>query len=335
MKRTLGTGLLMLQLLVLSAPATTNAAAPSLLPIQGYLTDDADMPLNGVYKVSFTLLDAETAGMSLFSSTEPVTVTKGRFTVYIGDRQQLQLDKLHHSNAVWLEVTIVQSCGKDATCAAPTAINKTLIPRLQFATAAFAASAAFCSSADNAQALGGMTVAELQPKIADIACGPNKFVSGIQSGVPMCTSAQMASASTGSAPAQSSLPDVGCPSGQLLSGIQGGQAVCVPRPMDGRNGTDGKSGAPGASFSRCTWHEKLDCPSGTEPCTFTCPANTYAASGGCDLTAGGTLDENRPAPSGGFPSAAPSFPFSFMDSWTCRSTVGDVQVLYALCCPNN
>jgi hypothetical protein len=193
MKRASITGILLLQLTLLAAPSVGRAAAPPLLPIQGYLTDDSDMPLNDIYELTFTLFDAASAGTSLFTTTDPVPVTKGRFTVYLGDKQQLQLDKLHHSNAVWLEVSIVQSCGTDANCASPTAVNKTLTPRLQFASTAFAASAAFCSSADNAQALGGMTAAQIQPKIADVMCSANQAVVGLQAGMPVCAAAAASS----------------------------------------------------------------------------------------------------------------------------------------------
>jgi hypothetical protein len=40
--------ILLLAMTLLAVPSTGRAVAPSLLPIQGYLTDDNDVPLNGV-----------------------------------------------------------------------------------------------------------------------------------------------------------------------------------------------------------------------------------------------------------------------------------------------
>jgi hypothetical protein len=334
MKTSTVTGIL-LQLTLATMPSIGRAAAPPLLPIQGYLTDDSDAPLNGIYKVSFTLFDADKAGTALFDAIQPVAVSKGRFTVYLGDNKQLQLDKLHRANAVWLEVSIMQSCGSDNACGAPTPVNKTLSPRLQLATTAFAASAAYCASADNAQALAGMSVSQLQPKIADVMCAANQSVVGLQGGAPVCAASPTGTTSTGSPGGvgpQGPKGDKGDPG---PGGPQGPTGPAARDGVNGRDGTNGKDGAPGPSFLACRWHEKLDCPSGTEPCALTCPSNMFAVAGGCDLTAGGTLDENRPAPSGGFPSNDPSFPVAFMDNWTCRATAGDIQVMYALCCPTS
>lgn len=243
------TGLLLLQLALLAAPTVGRAAAPPLVPVQGYLTDDADMPLNGVYKISFTLFDANAAGTSLFTTTEAVVVTNGRFTVYLGDKQQLQLDKLHASNAVWLEVTIAQSCGSDANCSSPTPVNKTLSPRLQFATAAFAASAAFCSTADNAQALGGMTVAQIQPKIADLMCGANQSVVGLQAGIPVCGAAPAAPSSgtsSGGVATQGPKGDKGDPGPAGLMGLPGAPGAKGDPGAPGAKGDKGDPGTPGA-----------------------------------------------------------------------------------------
>lgn len=249
MKRRTVTGILLLQLALLASPSIGRAAAPPLVPVQGYLTDDADLPLTGVYKVSFTLFDAEAAGTTLFTTTEPVTVTKGRFTVYLGDKQQLQLDKLHTANAVWLEVTIVQSCASDVNCTSPTAVNKTLAPRLQFATAAFAASAAYCSTADNAQALGGMTVAQIQPKIADVMCSANQAVVGLQAGTPVCgAAAPAATPATASSPAASGASGAQGPKGDTGAvGPAGPPGPAGPAGERGPAGPAGERGPAGAA----------------------------------------------------------------------------------------
>jgi hypothetical protein len=335
------TGLLLLQLTLLAAPSIGRAAAPPLLPVQGYLTDDNDVPLNGAYKISFTLFDAATAGTSLFTATEPVMVTKGRFTVYLGDKQQLQLDKLHHANAVWLEIAIVQACATDATCASPTAVNKTLSPRLQLASTAYAASAAFCSSADNAQALGGMTVAQIQPRIADVMCSANQSVVGIQGGAPVCaaiatTPAATGTASTGATGVQGPKGDPGPAGREGPAGPQGLPGAIGATGPKGDKGDPGTSGAGGAAnpLAQCRQYQKLDCPANTEPCMLTCPANNFALAGGCNLTNGGTIAENFPAPADATSYPDPSYPYTFMNAWVCRAAAGSIQGVSALCCPN-
>lgn len=347
MKITSITGLLLLQLMLLAAPTVGSAAAPPLVPVQGYLTDDADMPLNGVYKISFTLFDANAAGALLFTTTEPVVVTKGRFTVYLGDKQQLQLDKLHASNAVWLEVTIAQSCGSDASCTAPTPVNKTLAPRLQFATAAFAASAAFCSTADNAQALGGMTAAQIQPKIADVMCNANQSVVGLQAGTPVCGAAPATTvtgpAPTGTTGAQGPKGDPG-PAGPAGAagpagerGPAGPAGATGPAGPPGPKGDKGDPGTASQGAAACTWYLTACQAAVGEECRVTCPSGNYVVTGACDVANGVALNESRPfgstnnQPQGNGPFAATLF-----DSWECQPTTNlasDVNAAYALCCP--
>ena len=299
MKRRTVTGILLLQLTLFAAPTLGRAAVPPLVPVQGYLTDDADMPLNGVYKISFTLFDANAAGTSLFTTTESVVVTKGRFTVYLGDKQQLQLEKLHASNAVWLEVTIVQSCGSDVNCTAPTMVNKTLAPRLQFATAAFAASAAFCSTADNAQALGGMTVAQIQPKIADVMCSANQAVVGLQAGNPVCGAAPAAPsgpAPTGASGAQGPKGDTG-PAGPVgppgpagpagERGPAGPAGATGPAGAPGPKGDKGDKGDPGFSFDGESIQLTFAAPGGPDgTSTSTSRSHTFCALNYVDIAQG-------------------------------------------------
>jgi hypothetical protein len=163
--------------------AQASASSASVLPVQGYLTDDNDVPLNGVYQLSFALFGAGSGGASIFTSTDPVLVSKGRFTVYLGDKSQLKLDEIHAALELWLEVTIQQSCGTDINCGAPTPLNKTLSPRLQLGSTAFAASATYCGTADK---IGGIAAADLQSKMPDVMCGANEAIVGIQGGAPVC-----------------------------------------------------------------------------------------------------------------------------------------------------
>jgi len=225
----------LLQATLLLCPDNIQAAAPPLLPVQGYLTDAEDTPLDGSYQLRFALFDAPSAGSVVFTTTSSVNVKRGRFVSYLGETDPLQLDKVHEANGLWLEVTIVAACA-DATCERPSAINRTLSPRIRLASAPFAASASICTTAENARTLDGLSAAELQSKASDVQCQPNEFISSVRNGSPVCSPAPQSATQS----AQSILPDVTCSDGQLLAGIQGGKPVCVPRPKDGTNGSDGQ-----------------------------------------------------------------------------------------------
>jgi hypothetical protein len=254
---------------------------------------------------------------------------RGRFTVYLGDKKQLQLDKLHHANAVWLEIHILQQCGSDISCSAGTSLDRTLSPRLQLASTAFAASAAYCATADNAQSIGGISASALQPKLADVMCAANQALVGVQGGLPMCGTAPSSSSAS---PSQSKLPDVTCPSGQLLAGIQGGVAVCVPAPKDGGNSAS-------QSAASCTWYTAACQTAGAtgESCQVTCPSGNYVSAGACDLANGIALNESRPFGStNNQPQGVGPFVPTLFDSWACKPTTNmarDVNSAYALCCP--
>jgi hypothetical protein len=334
MKTSTTAWVLLLQLTLSAMPSIGRAAAPPLLPIQGYLTDDSDAALNGIYKISFSLFDADKAGTALFDTIQPVAIAKGRFTVYLGDNKQLQLDKLHRANAVWLEVNIVQSCGSDSNCGAPTPVNKTLTPRLQLATTAFAASAAYCASADNAQALAGMSISQLQPKIADVMCAANQSVVGLQGGTPICAAAAPSTGTGGSGVgAQGPKGDKGDPGPTGPAGPQGPQ---------GERGLTGPAGAPaptGQGLASCTWYVAGCQAAGTsgEECTVTCPSGNYVSQGACDLANGVALNESRPFGStNNQPQGPGPFAATLFDSWECQPTsnsASDVNGAYALCCP--
>lgn len=312
------TWLLLFLSLLLGTPSIARAVAPPLLPIQGYLTDDDDKAIDGIYKLSLALFDAETAGASLFSTTEPVTVTKGRFTVYLGDKEQLKLEKIHAANAVWLEVTIVQACGSDVSCASPTPVDKTLSPRLQLATTAFAASAAYCSTANNARAIGGMSLAELQPKIADMMCSSNQSVVGIEGGTPICGSAGAGASSGGTAATQGPKGDSG-PAGP--PGPEG------PAGERGPQGPAGPSGA--ATLNVQQVYNDFTAPAyqNYSEGSVTCPSNTKLVGGGCLCNSYGQILQISNSP----------HPFT-AESWRCKfrndafMDVSNVVVsAYALC----
>jgi len=216
---------------------SVNAATPStaLLPVQGYLTDDANSPLDGVYNLEFSLLDASTGGNKLFEATRRVNVTTGRFAVYLGDGEPLQLDSIHGTKELWLQVTIRQDCGADEACSSPTQIDRVLSPRLQIGSAAFAASAAYCGSADSARAIGGLTEAQLQPKI-NVTCPANQAIVSVKDGVVTCAPVTSVDSSDVSAPGDTL--NVVCPAGQSVSAISNGKATCISSSSSATSGGD-------------------------------------------------------------------------------------------------
>ncbi len=60
-------------------------AAPFLLNYQGRLTDNAGIPLDGIYQITFVVYNSETEGASLWTETHTtVNVHKGLFAVILG-----------------------------------------------------------------------------------------------------------------------------------------------------------------------------------------------------------------------------------------------------------
>ncbi len=70
---------------LLAFSASLFGATPFLLYYQGRLTNDAGVPLDGVYQVSFTVYDSEFGGTALWTETHTtVNVNKGLFAVILG-----------------------------------------------------------------------------------------------------------------------------------------------------------------------------------------------------------------------------------------------------------
>lgn len=120
-----------------------QAQAPAAIPIQGVLTDDAGTPVDGDKSVLFALYDADVGGSPLYTETQTVTVSAGLFSIYLGDISPLDLS-LFRDHELWLAVTI--DGGVE------------LSPRVQFATAPYAA---YAAHAGDATTVGGVGAAGL------------------------------------------------------------------------------------------------------------------------------------------------------------------------------
>ena len=64
--------------------SAASADIPQLLSYQGYLTDDAGQPLNGVQAITFSIHDAAEKGTQLWSETQNVMVANGLFNILLG-----------------------------------------------------------------------------------------------------------------------------------------------------------------------------------------------------------------------------------------------------------
>jgi hypothetical protein len=72
-------------LLFISSLASAQSAIPPYINYQGRLIDQASgAPVNGVKSITFALYDSATGGAPIYSQTQPVTITNGAFSVYLG-----------------------------------------------------------------------------------------------------------------------------------------------------------------------------------------------------------------------------------------------------------
>ncbi|MBK7471931.1 MAG: tail fiber domain-containing protein [Betaproteobacteria bacterium] len=81
-----------LALLFCAPAAVTQAAVPNYLAYQGYLTDSSGAPINATTSMTFNLWDVGAGGIApLHSESQSVTVTNGRFNVFLGVNPLLTL----------------------------------------------------------------------------------------------------------------------------------------------------------------------------------------------------------------------------------------------------
>jgi hypothetical protein len=182
-----------------------------------------------------------------------------------------------------------------------------------------------------------MSVAALQPKLADLMCGSNQALVGVQAGVPICGTAGSGSVST---PATGTTGTTGAQGPKGDPGPAGPAGPAGPQGPAGERGPAGPAG-PAGSAASCTWYISACKVSGTggDTCSATCPSGNYASAGACDLANGVSLNKSRPfgstnnQPQG----LGPAFAANLFDSWACQPTTNmatDVNSAYVLCCPS-
>ncbi len=133
MRRALGIGCLAFTLLQ-ATPSPVYAAPPSIVPVQGRLTDPAGTALDGAHDLELTLYTAASGGAAVYTEThDAVPVADGDFVVYLGSDGALDLGAFRDNDALWLEVVI------DGT--------QVIDPRFRIATLPWSASAQYCETA--------------------------------------------------------------------------------------------------------------------------------------------------------------------------------------------
>jgi hypothetical protein len=115
---------------------------PHVIPIQGYLTDQDGVPVDGAHAVTLTLYKVESGGKAVLEERQAaVTFDAGEFTVFFGDRPTTALDfsALTNLDELWVAVSID---------------DELLSPRFRLGAVPYAGAAEICG---NALTLGGMS----------------------------------------------------------------------------------------------------------------------------------------------------------------------------------
>jgi hypothetical protein len=82
------------------------AAAPSLVPVQGLLTDPQGQPLEGPVTISFSLYDSQGAGTALWTESQQLTCWMGLFSAYLGAVTPLDLSLFRDQAELWLGIQV-------------------------------------------------------------------------------------------------------------------------------------------------------------------------------------------------------------------------------------
>lgn len=111
------------------AARAAHADAPAVLPVQGYLTSSAGVPVDGATDVTISFYVSDTATTALYSETQSLLVDKGYFTAYVGDVNTLDLALFRDHAQVFVGIKV----GTDPE----------MSPRPQLGAVPFAAAAQF------------------------------------------------------------------------------------------------------------------------------------------------------------------------------------------------
>lgn len=135
----------------LSLPLSAQAQTPPLIPVQGFLTDVNDTPVDGPTSIRFRLYDAALGGNTLHDETLVLDIIDGLFSAYIGEDTPVDLGIF--SSAIWLGVTVEQDEEME---------------RYALGTAPFSA---FSQACEDANTVGGMAASDFAPAMHTHAFG--------------------------------------------------------------------------------------------------------------------------------------------------------------------
>jgi hypothetical protein len=82
-----------------------NNNIPGQIPFQGRLADDLGNPINGIMNITFSLYEAETAGIALWSETQAVNIENGLFSLKLGSLSPLSADDFSDSER-WIGIVV-------------------------------------------------------------------------------------------------------------------------------------------------------------------------------------------------------------------------------------
>ena len=89
---------------IASAPPWAHAQIPRYINYQGKLLDAEDNPVTGDVGITLRIYDAETGGTALWTETQTATVTRGIFSILLGNTTAL--DDLDFNSAYWYSVEV-------------------------------------------------------------------------------------------------------------------------------------------------------------------------------------------------------------------------------------
>ncbi|MBW2262372.1 MAG: hypothetical protein JRG91_10405, partial [Deltaproteobacteria bacterium] len=113
------------------ASGAAHGAAPSYIPIQGVMYDDAGAPIDAEVTATFSIYASDIGGTPLWTETASVLVDDGFFTTYMGEVTALDLSVFRDNTDLWLGIQIE---------------GDTEMPRVYIATTPFAGYAEYCGN---------------------------------------------------------------------------------------------------------------------------------------------------------------------------------------------
>jgi hypothetical protein len=134
-----------LSLLMLTTAAMASGPAPAYIPIQGYLTDADERPLDGEHVLHLKLYSSDTAETALYEESQIVLLDRGYFTVYLGMNKPLSLELVRDSDGLVLGFAVDS--------------DPEMTPRLTLGTTPYAAYAKYT---EDAQTLEGKNASDFR-----------------------------------------------------------------------------------------------------------------------------------------------------------------------------